>query len=352
MIAAGRDRLTIGRLPLRSQLQRSKRFFPGEPMNFSDSPGHFATVTGDITAVFTQDDYEYAATQNQILIVGGAGPDDAGNGEFDAPRGLPGDGVGVVDWRSVVGAASGTWVQGQSNPSRIHLLPRGGGVAEWLSQPVRDTLEAFPAIRGGAPCTRESTVTWAVRDSASTAGRLVSVDTRSGDWYVDTLDEIGDGSGLVDSICEHEGRLYLVIGGVVYQQDDTYPAVSFIPLTVITGRIAPAGTEGWFRLRRFITTGEHRDDHAIEGDVSFDDARSFIPCVSAPVELLTGTGANYAVGETTSLPWAPRRRKGQGVNIRLRTTPLDSAPSEGQTLNNIQLEVIRNRKARRAVKQQ
>lgn len=344
-LAAGRDRITNGGLPFGTQGQRSKRFFPGEPIEWSDTPGHFFTVTGDITAVFTQDDYECAATASQIFIVAGAGPDDGGNGEFDAPRAIPGDGVGVIDWRSVVSAASGTWLQ--ADPARLYLLPRGGGAAEWLSQAVRDTLEAFPTITGGALCTQESTITWAVRNSLGTAGRLVSVDTRSGDWYVDTLDEIGDGSGLVDAICEHDGRLHLVVSGVVYRQDITYPAVSFIPLTVITGAIAPAGTEGWFRNRREITTGEYKGPHNMELDVSYDDGHSFIPCVSAPVAI---AAADYDVGETVSLPWAPRRRKGQRVNIRIRLTALSGA-SEGQTLSNIQGEIIRNKKARRAVKQ-
>jgi hypothetical protein len=182
---------------------------------------------------------------------------------------------------------------------------------------------------------------------------LVSVDTRSGDWYVDTLDEIGDGSGLVDSICEHDGRLHLVVGGVVYRQDATYPAASFIPVTIITGAIAPAGTEGWWRLAGFITTGEHKGAHKIEGDVTFDDGVSYIPSVAAPVELVTGSGDDeYTVGESTSLPWYPRRRKAQRCNIRIRmTAPTSGAASEAQTLSNIQIEVIMNKKARRAVKQ-
>jgi hypothetical protein len=232
-------------------------------------------------------------------------------------------------------------------------MPRGGGAAEWLSQPVRDTLAAFPVITGGARCSNESTVTWAVRNSAGTSGRLVSVDTRTGDWYVDTLDEIGDGSGLVDAICEHDGRLHLVVGGVVYRQDITYPAASFIPVTIITGALAPAGTEGWWRLQGFWTTGEHKGGHKIEGDVSYDEGQTWIPTVSAPVELATGVGADdYAVGESVSLAWYPRRRKCSRALIRLRiTAPTGSAASEAETLTNIQYGAIRNRKARRAVKQ-
>ena len=349
-LAAGRDRITVGGLPFTTQIQRSKRFFPGEPMNFSDIPGHFATVTGDVTAVFSQDSDEYVATSNQILVIGGAGPDDAGNGEFDAPRAIPGDGTGVADWRSVVSAASGTWFSALS--ARLYLLPRGGSAAEWLSQAVRETLEAYPVITGGAVCTMEQTVTWAVRNSAGTAGRLVSVDTRSGDWYVDTLDEIGDGSGLVDAICEHAGRLHLVVSGVVYRQDTTYAAAEFIPWGFVTGALAPAGTEGWLRFRRFISTGRFKTDHAIEVDVSYDDEVSWIPCVAAPVAVEGGSDPDeYAADETVSLTWAPRRRKGNRALVRVRVTDSGAGAGEAQTLSNLQAEVIRNRKARRAVKQ-
>lgn len=169
---------------------------------------------------------------------------------------------------------------------------------------------------------------------------------------MDTLDEIGSGTGLVDSICEHEGRLHLLVGGVVYRQDITYPAVSFIPMTVVTGALAPQGTEGWWRNQGFWTTGTYKGPHCIEGDVTFDDGLTWIPCVSAPVQLTTGVAdTQYSVDESTSLPWHPRRRKAQRCNIRLRMTALSAQASEGQTLSNIQVGVIRNKKARRAVKQ-
>lgn len=348
-LAAGRDRITNGGLPVASTIQRSKRPFPGEPLNWSDTPGHFATVRDDVTAVFSQDDYEITATSNALFVIGGAGPDDAGNGEFDAPRAIPGDGVGVTDWRGVVGTRSGTWLP--AHPSRLVLLPRGGGAAEWLSQSVRETLSAFPVITGSAICSQEQTVTWAVRNAAGSAGRLVSVDTRTGDWYVDTLDEIGDGSGLVDSICEHNGRLHLVVGGVVYRQDTSYPATEFIPVTVVTGAIAPAGTEGWWRLRDIVTTGEHKGDHAIEVDVSYDDKHTWVDCVVSPVERETGAGDDqFSVGETISLYWAPEQRKCARAFIRIRLTE-SNGPSEAQTLTNIQIGAIRNKKPRRAVKQ-
>jgi hypothetical protein len=344
-LASGRDRISSGGLPNQSEWQRSKRYFPEEPVGWSGTPGHRGIVPGRQTGVFSQDDADFVATRSQVFVVGGVGPDDAGNGEFDAPRAIPGNGVGVYGGSSVLLTAEGTWFQ--AFPDRLYLLPRGGGAAEWLSQPVRDTLASFPVITGAAVCSVDNTAVWACNDAAGTSRRLVCLDLRSGDWYVDELTELP--SGGIQAICEHLGRIHLVIGNIVYRQDVTYPATAFIPVTIITGSIAAAGTEGWFRLRGATTTGKMKGNHNIEVDVSYDDGANFIPSVSAPVAVQT---SSFAVGATVSKRWFPRRRKAERAVVRLRLTALSAAASEAETLSNLQLEVIRNKKARRAAKQQ
>lgn len=342
-LSAGRDRIQNGGLPDPTQWQRSKQAFPGEPIEWSGQDGHFGIIQGRQTAVFSQDDSDYVASEDQIFVVGGLGPDDSGNGEFDAPRALPGDSVGVSDARGVVLAANGTWFPALSR--RLYLLPRGGGTAEWRSQQVRDTLEAFPTIVGSAVCTLDDTVVWACNSADNTDRRLVCIDSRTGDWYVDVLTELP--SGPIQALCAHDGRLQLVIGNVVYRQDATFPATAFIALEVVTGSILLGlGTEGYGRIKRFISTGKHKARHKIEGTVSFDDGVSYTTagqCVLAPVTV----NAGYGAGDTVSLPWAPKRRKGDRVVLRLVTSE-DSGPSEGETLNNIQLEIIRKPKARRS----
>ncbi len=341
-LAAGSARISSGGLPDQSQWQRSKRFFPSEPIEWSNTPGHFGTITGRTTAVCSQDDTEYVASRSEIFVVGGVGPDDNGNGEFDAPRTIPGDAVGILDWRSVVRTASGTWFQ--AFPDRLYLLPRGGGAAEWLSQPVRDTLSAFPVIVGAAVSGVDDTAVWACNDAGGTTRRLVCTDLRTGDWYVDVLSELP--AGPIQALCEHLGRIHLVIGGLVYRQDNSFPASAFIAMTVITGSFAPSGTEGYCKLKGFISTGKFKARHKIEGTVSFDDGVTFTTsgqCVAAPVTVNSG----YTAGDTVSLVWRPRRRKGDRFVLKLSTS-VDSGASEGETLSAITLEVIRKRKSRRA----
>lgn len=341
-LCAGSARVSGAGLPDQSQWQSSKRAFPGEPVEWSGTPGHFGVITGRTTAIFSQDDIDHVASRSEVFVIGGVGPDDNGNGEFAAPRAIPGDAVGVIDWRSVLRTASGTWFQ--AYPDRLYLLPRGGGAAQWLSQAVRDTLAAFPVIVGAAISGVDDTAVWACNDAGGTTRRLVATDLRTGAWYVDDLTELP--SGPIQSITEHLGRIHLVIGGLVYRQDTSFPASAFIGMTIVTGSISPSGTEGYCRLKGFVSTGKHRARHKIEGDVSFDDGVTFGTagqCVSAAVTINSG----YSAGDTVSRAWRPKRRKGDRFVIRLRTTE-DSGASEGETLSNITLEVVRKRKSRRA----
>ena len=338
---AGRDRITNGGLPRRDQGQRSKRFFPEEPCEWSGFPGFFWNVEGRVAAVFSQDDAEFVATRESVFVVGGVGPNDVGDGEFAPPRKLPGNDVGVTDYRSVVSTAEGIWFRDQDD--RLMLMPRGGGAAEWLSQPVRDTLESFPVTTGAAVCSQENTVTWAVQNAAGTAGRLVSYDTRAGVWYVDTLEDVG--GGPVRAICEHLGRLVVVVGTTVYRQDTSFPGGSFLPLTIRTGSIAPAGTDGWCRLKGWSTTGKFKESHEIESLVSYEDGRAgtFHSTVPAPVEV-----SGLSADETIELPWYPKRRKGNRFVLEFRiTADQDSTPSQAQTLSALTLEVVQKPKASR-----
>lgn len=342
-LSAGRDRISSAGLPNQSEGQRSKRFFPSEPIEWSNRVSHRYIVRGRTSAVWSLDDVECIATRDEVFTVSGPGPDDNNNGEFDSPRALPGNKVGCIRADSVLVTAGGVWFQ--ASPDRLYMQPRGGGEAQWLSQPVRDTLAAFPVIVGAAVCSLDDTAVWACNNTGGTDGRLVVLDLRNGAWYVDTLSEIG-GAAPIQAICEHQGRLHVVVANVVYRQDNTFPATAFIPLTIITGSIAPSGIEGWNRLKSVVTTGKFRARHQAEVTVSFDDGVTFGAggqCVAAPVSVNSGFTAN----DTVSLRWFPKRRKSDRYVLKIAITT-DGVASEGQTLSSLQLEVVRKRKARRA----
>ena len=335
---ASRDRLALGGLPFASKWQQSKRLFPAEPMQFSSALGFFGSIRGDVTAVASQDGLDYVFSRNEIFVIEGAGPDDNGNGEFASPRKLPGDDVGCIDWRSVVASAAGIWFQ--ASPDRLYLLPRGGGAPEWAGQPVRETLAAFPVVTAAAVVSNDNVVCWAVQNAAGSAGRLVCHDTRSGEWYVDTLSDLG---GPITAMCEHESRLAVVVGGRVYLQDTTFPASTFLAYGVTTGSVAPFGADAHGRLVSVTVAAEYRGDCQVQASVSYDDEGSF-----------TAIGTPFAVsslssGDTVELQWWPLRRKGSRFTLRFEVTaPSGGAATEGLLLNNLTLEVQSAKRARRA----
>ena len=323
-----RSRLITGRLDNPAEWQQSKELFPVEPVQFSDFPGFFGRVRDDITAVASQDDIDFVCTRDEVYVVGGVGPDDNGNGDFTAPRLLPGDAVGCIDWRSVVASSQGVWLQ--SHPDKLQLIPRGGGAAQWVGQPVRDTLQAFPIIVGGAVCSEDNTITWAAQNAAGTASRLIVFDTRVGQWFVDTLEEV---TGVVRAICEHQGRLVLVAGTTVYLQSTSDTLTQELTTTVELGPISPhGGPDAWGKLIGWTVTGEYRGDGEVDADISYDDGLTREAAGDHPFSF-EALGA----GESISAQWFPSRRKCNRYVVRLVQTV--AAGGEGIAYNAITLQV-------------
>jgi hypothetical protein len=338
-LAAKRDRILSGGLPDRSQWQQTKRAFPLEPMNSSNNLGFFGSVRGRVTGVASQDDVDYIFTRNEIFVVAGSGPNDNGSGEFDSPRLLPGDAVGCIRWQSIVATQEGVWFL--AHPSRLMLIPRGGGAPQWASQPIRDTLDAFPLVTAAVVVSRDNMVCWCVQNTQGTEGRIIARDSRTGDWMVDELDEFS--GAPIQAACEHQGRLAVVSGGAVYLQDNAFPGASFVEYEIALGALAPTGTEGWCRLVSVTATGELRGDCTLDARIAYDDqdGADEVAMGEAPFELVGDSG------DTVSVQWWPARRKGARFFLRFPVRALGSSASEGVLLNNITLEIQRSRKASR-----
>lgn len=326
---AKRSRLITGRLDNPAEWQQSKELFPSEPVQFSDFPGFFGRVRDDITAVASQDDVDFVFTRDESYAIGGVGPDDNGNGDFAAPRLIPGDAVGCVDWRSVVASSQGVWFQ--SHPDRLQMIPRGGGAAQWLGQPVRDTLAAFPRIVGAAVCSEDNTITWACQNAAGTASRLLAFDTRAGQWFVDELAELG--GAVVQALCEHEGRLVLVADNEVWRQSATDTLTAAMATTVELGPFSPhGGPDGWGKLVGWTLTGECRGAAELDCDISYDDGTERDPAGDDPF-----TFDAVQVSQSVSAQWFPTRRKGSRYVVRFRQTA--EAGGSGIAYNAVTLQV-------------
>lgn len=269
-----RERIINGGQPDRASFQESKRLFPGEPVNWSMFPGFFGAVGQErVFAVCSQDDLDFVFTIRRTFVVGGSGPDDNGNGEFAAPRELPGDSVGCRDWRSVVAGSEGVWFK--SDGHRLYMIPRGGGAAQWLGQPVRDTLEVYTSMTSANVCSLDNTVIWTCNNAAATEGIMVAHDLRTGDWYVDTMTELS--TLAIQAATAHLGLLACVVANNVWLQRST-------PDT-------QAGV-------------------TIDGLISYDDGVTFTSMGDAPFSVSGSSGATF------SCQWWPARRKGDRFVLR------------------------------------
>lgn len=327
---AGNNRLFMGGLEDPSAVQWSKLVFPGEPVQFSASTAFQAHVDGDVTAIGELDGTWYVFTRDSVWTITGDGPDDTGSGTFTDPRRLPSD-VGCISQRSMLSTARGLFFQATND--RIYMIPRGGGSPQWVGQPVRDRLAAFPQVLWSRVLPDENLAVWALRDSANTTTILLIFDLRIGEWSVD---KIGTGTYLVNTLDVYGGKLALngELAETSAWTDDTTGAENNAIVPRITlGEFRPFGAAGWGRVRRFNVLGENRCVSAtptIEIDVSTDGGQSY---PQAGVFVISGLQ-----GDTIRMTEAPQVVRGDSW-IFAFTVSL-SAPDEGVVLNAISLEVF------------
>lgn len=322
-IWAGSDRLILGHTDNPSQYQLSKLKFPGEPINWSNTPAYRGNVDKPITGVAEMDGVYFIGTRDAIWNVGGQGPDDNGaGGTFDTPVRLPSD-VGFYSAASLLLTGSGLFFQGAVD--RIYVLPRGGGAPQWIGQPVRDTLALFPWITSSAYDQDSGLVYFAAVNTAGTLGRLLVYDTRIGEWSVDNVL-----SRAIRSLAIYNGLL-VIDGSIVesttsYQDSDGSSTASVIP-TLVTGDVRPFGQLGLGRVRRVELLGEARDvttAFSVTLDVSYDSGKTYGESVSWPIGNLA-----LAIGDTINGADHALARPRLGGNVRYRWSWSTPSATEG-----------------------
>lgn len=316
----GRDRIILGRKS--GEVQFSKKLFNGEAVAWSNQSGFFLNIA-DLTGVASLDERWIVFTRDAIWEIVGEGPDDAGQGEFVAPRKLPSEG-GCVDARSLIEISAGLIYQ--QNTDRLYLLPRGGGAPVWFSQPVRATLAAFPVITSAAYCRQDNAVCFTCNNTLGTAGRIVVHDMRTGDWYVDEL----SGLPAVLGGAAWSGAHAICAASFVRLQTTAFADVAaVIPLRVKTGTVLPFGINAWGWVYRVVLLGEFRGACSVALRISLDDG---VTWTSLKTFAVTGTA-----GETVRLSWTPPRQRTDRVVLEWTVTP--TLATDGIVFNAFTLEV-------------
>jgi hypothetical protein len=288
-IAAGRDRLIFGGLQDPNQVKLTQLFFPGEPPECAHpaSFGFTVRLPQPCTGVAASGDTYVAFTRDAIYSIPGAGPQRNGSGEFFAPQTLYADG-GCIDWRSIVSCGAGTFFQLESD--KIYVL-RGGGQAEFVGQPVQDTLAQFPVIVGSCLCSDTQQVVFACQNTAGDAGRILVYDVVLGNWFVDDITAL--------TVCEYQGKLLYVVYGNqdLFAENDNAGAGSGASLTfsVRTGSLRPFGVSGYGDLYKVQLIGTYVGDSTVEAFASYDDGKTWTSLGS-----IAATSANTALGNPVS----------------------------------------------------
>lgn len=194
------DRLAVAGGFNGSVIEFSKSIIPTEPVQFANSSAFQVVLPETCTGIAYQDGTLFAFGARSIYAINGDGPDDQGNGTFSTPEPISLD-VGCIDYRSIVSTSDGIYFRGDRG---FYLLPRGGGVPQFLSLPIDQSMSSYPYVLGAAYSADQSyrTVRFLLSSSqylASAGTQRVAVrdlefDVWSFDTYSRKIQQIGSWS--------------------------------------------------------------------------------------------------------------------------------------------------------------
>lgn len=271
-LAVTKNRIFLGGLEEGRRVWVSKNWLPGEPVNFSDSLYFDVDPSGgDLTAIAVLDEKVVLFKRNQIEVVTGEGPDDAGqNGTFTNPVVVTTD-CGCVDSRSVAATPNGLVFKSDKG---IYLLTRSLG-ALYIGAPV----EAFNGLNviSAILLEKSNEVRFLLSDNAT----ALVWNYELNEWSTFT------NHGGVDAAlwASTNGYVYLKSDGTLMQETAgiyTDAGVD-IHMRMKTGWIKVAGLQGFQRARRVAFLGDFYSDHNMRVRIAYDyqpfsvDEKVFVP---------------------------------------------------------------------------
>lgn len=289
---SGNERVFAAGLPNRAAWKATKRFDTIRAPAFASEgrSGFGNEVTESVEAIVTHDVSSLLFTRRGIWQVDGEGPDDNGQGRFNAARRVFSDGGIVANgWRSILQTAIGDWFQ--LDDDKLYLLAPGGA-PEWKGFPIRELMRSFPVIAAACLTHNDQMAAFALQNTGGTAGRIALYDLRRDVWYVD------DVSACPQALADYQGRLcYVDESHRVWMADATAGSGTFIPLTVTTGHATEFDVAGQGAPCSVMLVGELIGECTVALTVDYDDGAGFIS--AGDFALTTANG--YTVGQTVRL---------------------------------------------------
>ncbi|HEU4582490.1 MAG TPA: hypothetical protein VFS67_29735 [Polyangiaceae bacterium] len=327
-LAAGRERLHVSGQPKRNRSTASKLLVAGEPAEFAfEGFLQFQSLLGeDILATHVLGDSVLHWTRGSIWEVTGSGPARNGQGEFFAARRVA-NSTGLIDedgWRSLCETDRGIFFQ--ESATRLVELTKAGTV-QWTGRPVQEYLELYPVVTAAVQVPARHSVAFAVTNAAGNAGGILRYDLENDAWFFDDV-------GAVQSLCEYQGRLVYLQGGVVYLENATRGTGTFVGYSVSTGMFQGFQALGWGQVNEVGFLGTFRGNCTVTITASANGT-SF----SETLASWSLSSSEYSVGQRVTLLKAPAVQMRDSFALRYAVT--GTSDSEGVWLHAAALDTDR-----------
>jgi hypothetical protein len=337
-------RLWVSDLYRRERVQFSKRLTPATGTQdvlapeFNELFGYVVPSGRPVTGIGDLDSSVAVFTDQEVYVISGSGPDDAGNGnDFSGLVPISSD-TGCLSPRSVVSCPFGVLFQGEAG---IYLLDRTLQLS-FVGAAVERTLQQYPNVTSAVLVSRPRTTE--VRftcNQGDDIGKILVWQYETKQWSVWDVTTAGPNTPFAGA-CMHQGVYHLVAyTGRVYREDATRwldDGDQWITMAASTAWLQGDGQSGWQRTRSATLLQDSKDPHelTIEIYADFEDTPAQDP--------YTWTSAELAAFPGHSKRQQPRlgiaRQKGQAHRVRWYDGPADdSVTGQGYTMAGLTFEL-------------
>lgn len=260
--------------------------------------GNFVTNPGlTVNAIANLDEQVVAFTEDQIAVVYGQGPNNAGSGSSFILQDIVTD-TGCTNAAGVVTTDLGIFFPGRRG---IYLLPRGGGSPQFVGGPIEDSL-SVGAIQQGILHSKKQVILWA------TGTTWFVYHYAQGVWGTWNGNDVQNVKSMViwkDKLC------YLDAGNDLYIEN---PDAVASDLVLETAELKLTGLRGFRRLKETVLHGRVSGapdsfdfvfmQMAHDYNSTFGDPRVF-------------TGASFDTNGRIKLRHKPQQQKAPTTRIRI-----------------------------------
>jgi hypothetical protein len=339
-----KDRVWLGDTWRRSRVQPSKSFAPSTALEdqivpeFDDLLGFILASGLEVTGLGDLDDKVAVFTPDEVLVVAGDGPDNAGLNNTFSPLTPVSDDAGCTEPRSVVSYPGGVMFRSKAG---IYLLTRSLELA-YIGEPVEDLVRQYPVVTSAVLVADQQQVRFTCNEASGLAGVILVYDYEKKQWSRWDVTS-GEPRGYVPmvSACVHNGVYRCVTAeGLVYREDSATWYDSADQWVTSRGRIAwlqGAGMNGWQRVWSAFLRLEWHDYHALQLEAYHD---------FEPSAFQTRTWTEDEISEFSGLPdrYQPRlgieRQKCQAISVAWQDNEsAHSSTGQGYSISGLSLEL-------------